>query len=158
MDRESLLAQLELLLPVAADWARVEEERALREGIPLSEKEKADAKAIGVENPERIRLLRVEEIPVPNSPQLREATQAIRFLGEETRGLTLQYGIFVRWDCWGSRALILHELAHTMQYERIGGIIPFLRRYLSECLTSGYANSPLELEATTVAAERLAAV
>ncbi|MEY2440340.1 MAG: hypothetical protein QOI34_1725 [Verrucomicrobiota bacterium] len=156
MDRESLLTQLDNLLPLAEEWAAAEEERALREGVPLSVEELADARAIGVEAPDRVRLLRVEQIPAPLHPQLRGAVTAIRFLGPETRGLTLRYGIFVRWDCWRSRPLVAHELAHTVQYERSGGILPFLRQYIGECLTIGYANAPMELEAGAVAARILA--
>jgi hypothetical protein len=48
--------------------------------------------------------------------------------------------------------LIVHELVHVAQYETLGGILPFLRKYLFECLTMGYAASPLELEAIAVAA------
>jgi hypothetical protein len=152
MDRSTLLAQFETLLPLAAQWAAEEEQRALREGVPLSEEETADAKTVGVRDPQRIRLLRVEAVPAPSHPQLRAAAEAIHFLSPETRGLTLQYGIFVRWDCWRDRVLIAHELVHTEQYERLGGITPFLRQYLSECLTIGYANAPMELEAIEVAA------
>jgi hypothetical protein len=36
---------------------------------------------------------------------------------------------------------------HTAQYERLGGIEPFLRQYLRECLTIGYPEAPLEQEA-----------
>ena len=43
-DRQSLLAQLETLLPLAVEWAAAEEQRALREGVPVSEQEMADAK------------------------------------------------------------------------------------------------------------------
>jgi hypothetical protein len=34
-----------------------------------------------------------------------------------------------------------------MQYERFGGVLPFLRQYLTECLTVGYPEAPLEQEA-----------
>ncbi len=64
-----------------------------------------------------------------------------------TCGLTLRYGIFVRSDCWGDRNLVAHELAHTAQYERLGGIEAFLRQYLFECLTIGYPEAPMEQEA-----------
>jgi hypothetical protein len=150
MDRQSLLAQFETLLPLAVEWAADQEERILREGVPLSDQEMVDAKAVGVREPQRVRLLRVEFVPIPTHPELRAAAEAIHFLSPETRGLTLQYGIFVRWDCWRERPLIAHELVHTLQYERLGGILPFLRQYLSECLTIGYANAPMELEAMTV--------
>ena len=56
----------------------------------------------------------------------------------------------MRSDCWRVRALIAHELVHVMQYERFGGILPFLRQYLSECLTIGYPEALLEQEAITL--------
>jgi hypothetical protein len=73
---------------------------------------------------------------------------------KNTVGLTARYGIFIREAYWGDRRLIAHELAHTAQYERLGGITPFLRAYLTECLTSGYPRSALELEAVAAAATR----
>ena len=156
MDRQSVLAQFETLLPLAAKWAEEEEQRVLHEGVPLSEQEMTDAKAIGVRRPQRIRLLRVEAVPMPIDPQLRAAAETIHFLSPETRGLTLQYGILLRWDCWRERPLIAHELVHAAQYERLGGILPFLRQYLVECLTIGYPNAPMELEAAEVAGQVLA--
>jgi hypothetical protein len=156
MDRQSVLAQFETLLPLASEWAAQEEQRVLHEGVPLSEQEMTDAKAIGVRRPERIRLLRVEAVPMPTDPQLRAAAETIHFLSPETRGLTLQYGILLRWDCCRERPLIAHELVHAAQYEQLGGILPFLRQYLVECLSIGYANAPLELEAAEVARQVLA--
>lgn len=155
MDRAALLTQFESLLPLAAEWAAREEAKILREGEPLSDQEMADAIKIGVSQPERVRLLRVEAVPVPDHPQLRAAAAAIHFLSPETRGLTLQYGILLRWDCWRDRWIIAHELVHTWQYERLGGILPFLQKYLRECLTIGYANAPMELEAIKIAAQIL---
>jgi hypothetical protein len=155
MDRATLIAQFETLLPLAAEWAAGEEERVLREGVALSDEEVALAQKIGVREAKRIRLLRVEVVPVPTQPQLRAAAEAIHFLSPETRGLALRYGIFVRWDCWGDRPLLAHEFAHTEQFERLGGISAFLQKYLMECLTIGYANTPLELEAAEVSARVL---
>ena len=152
MNQESVLSQFEILLPLAAGWAAEQEQRILCDGVPLSGKEVSDACAIGVHEPNRARLLQVETIPRPTQPQLRAACDAIDFLTPATRGLTLGYGIFIRSDCWRDRSLIVHELVHVTQYERFGGILPFLRSYLYECLTVGYSASPLELEAITVAA------
>jgi len=152
MNQESVLSQFEMLLPLAVTWATEQEQRILGDGVPLSEKEVGDARAIGIQNPDQVRLLQVETIPRPSQPQLKAACDAIDFLTPATRGLTLGYGIFIRSDCWGDRLLIVHELAHVAQYERLGGILPFLRRYLFECLTLGYAAAPLELEAIAVTA------
>ncbi|HJX97826.1 MAG TPA: hypothetical protein VJ281_03045 [Chthoniobacterales bacterium] len=152
MDRQATLDQLEHLLPLAAEWAADQERRVLCEGVPLSAIEMADAKAIGVRNPERVRLLRVESVPVPAHPMLRAAAASMNFLTSAPRGLALNYGIFLRADHWRDRALIAHELAHTAQYQRLGGILPFLQTYIYQCATVGYRNSPLEMEASAIAA------
>jgi hypothetical protein len=157
MGAEMEAEQFETLLPLAVQWATEEEARILREGVPLAEDEVVDAVAIGVRNPKRIRLLQVDEIPAPRHPILQAAAGAIRFLTPAPRGLALRHGIFIRSDCWRERALIVHELAHTAQYERLGGILPFLRKYLFECLTIGYAQAPLEQEAIAIA-QRIAEI
>jgi hypothetical protein len=97
----------------------------------------------------------VKSVPWPGASVLRAAAKAIGLAPAATCGLTLGYGIFIRDDCWRSRALIAHELTHTAQYERLGGIEQFLRQYLGECLTVGYLNSPLEQEAAAMAATRV---
>lgn len=151
MNRKLLLSQFEKLLPLAAKWAAGVEERILREGVPLSEQGLLDAGAVGVREPERVRLLALPCVPTPSDLTLKAAVAAIQFLTPATRGLALRYGIFVRLDCWGQRRLIAHELVHTAQYERLGGIRPFLRQYLTECLTVGYPAGPLEQEAIALA-------
>ena len=75
--------------------------------------------------------------------QLADATQLISAL---TGGLTLRYGIFIRSDCRFNRAMVVHELGHTAQYERLGGFESFLRQYLFQCLTIGYPDAPMEQE------------
>ena len=151
MDRQTTLDQLEELLPLATQWATDQERRVLCEGVRLSEIEMADAKAIGVRNPERVRLLRVQTIPVPAHPMLRSAAASINFLTAAPRGLALEYAIFIRADHWRDRALIAHELVHTAQYQRLGGILPFLQTYIYQCATVGYPNAALELEAIATA-------
>src|SRR5436190_16437960 len=117
MNSESLLAQFDALLPLAAAWATEQEQKILRDGVSLSAGEIADACAIGVQGPDRIRLLQVETIPRPSQPQLKAACDAIDFLTPATRGLTLGHGIFIRSDCWRDRLLVVHELVHIAQYE-----------------------------------------
>ena len=151
MHRASSTSRLEILLPFAADWAAEQEQRILRDGVELSEQQTSYAKLAGVKEPERVRLLHVEAIPAPTHPLLSAAYSAINLPGATPRGLTLGYGIFIRADCAEDRHLLIHELAHTSQYERFGGIVPFLKKYLLECFTLGYRSSPLELEANSLA-------
>jgi hypothetical protein len=152
MDRQATPDQLEELLPFAAQWATTQQQRVLCAGVPLSADELADAKAIGVRNPERVRLLRVDVIPVPAHPMLKAAAASIHFLTAAPRGLALDKGIFIRSDYWRDRELIAHELVHTAQVQRLGGILPFLQTYIFQCAMVGYPNAPLELEAVATAA------
>ncbi|WP_020470044.1 hypothetical protein [Zavarzinella formosa] len=147
------LQQFETLLPLACAWASEQELAILRTGVPLTEAEMADARRVGVARPERVRLLGVPEIPMPEHPTLAFAAKASSLITPFTVGLTLQYGIFIHASCWSQRRLVAHELAHTMQYERLGGFEPFLRQYLGECLSIGYPEAPMEQEAIRIEGE-----
>ncbi len=144
--------QFKMLLPLACAWAEEQERIILRDGVALSPVQTADAVKIGVANPERVRLLKVSRIPVPEHPALRAAVDATQLISESTAGLTLRYGIFIRADCWNEHRLIFHELVHTFQYERLGGFQQFLQEYLFECITIGYPAAPMEQEAITTTA------
>jgi hypothetical protein len=137
---------LELLLPLACDWAAEREQHILGEGEALSAAQLNDARRVGIAHSERVRLLYVPEILPPTHPMLRKAAESTNLISPFTGGLTLRYGIFIRSDCRGNRPLVVHELCHTLQYERMGGFEPFLRQYLSECLTIGYPEAPMEQE------------
>jgi hypothetical protein len=151
VDRQFSPEQVESLLPLAAGWASEQQELVLRDGMPLTAQQMTDAKRAGVAQPERIRILHVATIPIPAHPILQAACSAINFVAGAPQGLTFGYGIFVRRDCVQDRHLVLHELAHTSQYERLGGLVPFLRKYIWECFNFGYRSAPLELEADKVA-------
>ena len=145
--------QFKVLLPLVSAWAADQESVILRDGVPLSSAQLTDAKCIGIAHPEKVRLLKIARIPIPNNPALRDAGNAIQLISHRTAGLTLRYGIFIRADSWDDRRLVFHELVHTLQYERLGGFQEFLRQYLFECITVGYPAAPLEQEAISVTAK-----
>ncbi len=148
----NLLQLLEELLPQICDWAQKEEENILKNGVALSADEMVTASKIGVRHPERVRLLQVSQVPMPQDAVLRAAAAQAGLVSEQTAGMALRYGIFIRDDVWPNRsAIVAHELVHTAQYERLGGLAPFLKQYLSECLTLGYSQAPLEQEAIQTA-------
>jgi hypothetical protein len=136
-----------MLLPQVVTWAEETEAKILRDGVPLTASQLEDARKIGVAQPEKVRLLAVPEIPMPDNPVLHSAARVINLITPETTGLTLRYGIYIRDDCKNDRALVFHELVHTLQYERLGGFEPFLHQYLSQCMKIGYPAAPLEQEA-----------
>jgi hypothetical protein len=145
--------QFEELLPLAAAWAEEQEHHILASGISLTTAQLSDARAVGVTQPERVRLLVVQRIPEPQHPILRAAAEATGLLGPGTAGLSLRYGIYLRQDVATNRHTIAHELVHTAQYERCGGLANFLRLYLHECLTIGYPAAPMEQEAIHASAK-----
>lgn len=143
--------QFNILLPIAVAWAEEQEKIILRNGIPLKDYQIADARALRISQPDKVRLMNVASIPRPEEPSLKAAVEATQLISPLTAGLTLRYGIFIRSDCWGDRKLVIHELVHTSQYERLGGFFPFLKEYLRQCFAIGYPEAPMEQEAILTA-------
>ena len=141
------------LIPEATKWVEKQESFILSNGVPLTEKQSRIASKIGIKNIDKIRLLQVESIPEPEDSVLNEASKAIGFISGNTLGITYRYGIYIRQDFWNNESLIIHELTHTLQYERLGGIADFLNQYIKECIYYGYDKSPLEIEAKTIEAK-----
>jgi len=138
------LEQFHKLLPLACAWAAKQEAVILRHGERLTPDQIEDARMAGVVRPQHVRLLPVPSIPIPEHSGLQAAVEAAGLISPQTTGLSFRYGIFIRSDCWGDRRLVIRELAHTAEYERLGGIRPFLESHLFECLTRGCAGAPME--------------
>ncbi len=141
-----------LMVPPGYAWITWQEKRILAQGIPLNADQLADARTLGVVYPERVRLLVLPRLPLPHNWLLQKLGLWTGTLSQETVGLSARYGIFLRSPYHRDRQLLAHELTHTRQYERLGGIRPFLRKYLRECLTDGYLFAPMEQEARDAAA------
>jgi len=135
-------------IPVLAIWVRHHQRRILREGCALSTNEHAIAKSIGIVHPENVRILVVDSIPLPFQRLSAWLSRYYSGIVSGAIGLTLGHGIYLQREKGESVAIVAHELVHVKQYERLGGITPFLRRYIRECLVDGYDLSALEKEAT----------
>ena len=144
----------EALLPIAFQWAKAQEEFVLSNGIPLTPQQIADAQLAGVRNSERIRVLVVDRIPLPEDAMLAEATRRSRILTADTRCTGCGYAIIIRADAWGDRELFLHNLVHIAQCERSGGLGPWIRDYLSNRNScADFTVGSLEDEARRIARE-----
>ena len=141
---DAMLAELH---PRVTAWVEAQERLILEQGEGLDESEMRIASQAGVLKPERVRLLAVAQVPLPQEGTLRRAAQAFGFVSEMTDGLTVGYGFFVRKSRRKDPALVAHELVHVAQYERYGGVQGFLAKYLAEINDHGYDSAPLELEA-----------
>lgn len=143
-----------LILPIVHLWARRHEAAILRHGQALDLQGMADARRVGVRTPESVRTLVVDCVPPRLPPGVRGLAARWQWGPSTTAGMALGYGIFLRADQLDRRDLLLHELAHTAQYERLG-FRQFLRDYLNECLTAGYPLGALETEACAITTSAL---
>jgi hypothetical protein len=141
-----LIAALPQLMPRAIAWAEAQSRKAAEKGEALSEEGMAIAREVGVQHPELVRVVLVEELPFPEDPFLKEAAIQTGLLGPHMAGLTLGHSILVVQGTL-DRRLLSHECRHVHQYEEHGSIGAFLRVYLQQIATVGYINAPLEQDA-----------
>jgi hypothetical protein len=142
------------LLPLAYEWAKAQEEFVLAHGIALSPQQVADARVAGVRDCERVRVLIVDRIPLPESGELAEAARRTHIITEDTRCVGFGHAIMIRAEAWGDRELLLHNLVHVAQCERSGGLEPWIRIYLLDRQTSAsFTLGALEEEARRRARE-----
>ena len=142
----NLAAELPRLLPGAIAWAEARSAEILANGGALNDIGIRLARSVGVSRPERIRILEVKAMPLPDDPQLRFAALQTGLLGPNIAGLTLGYGIYIVAG-HGSNRLVSHECRHVFQYEVAGSIAIFLPNYLQQIATVGYELAPLEIDA-----------
>ena len=143
MDLRSLLPQL---LPAAIAWANAQAEHVAQVGQPLTPPLIDIARRVGVKEPERIRVLLVDQLPLPEDAVLREVAIQEGLLGPSMAGLTLGHSIFiVHGNC--TLRLVSHECRHVHQYEVVGSIEAFLPIYLGQIIEYKYEDAPLEVDA-----------
>jgi hypothetical protein len=141
-----LAAALPVLLPRAVRWCEGLAADVAVRGAPLLAAAIEDARSVGVEKPELIRVLVVDEMPAPRDLLLAPAAAAVGFLGSDTAGLALGHAIFVRRGRL-SRRLLSHECRHVAQCEAAGSLGAFLEQYLRELLAVGYEDCSFEVDA-----------
>lgn len=133
------------LIHKAVSWAKEHSQRIVQNGEPLDVMELETAIKTGVAHPERVRIFVVETIPFPEERELQKTANEFNLLGEDTAGLTLGYGIYVRTGCYTS-SLLAHEFRHVYQYERAGSIDAFIYEYIHQIFKYGYHLAPLEID------------
>ncbi|CAN5174648.1 hypothetical protein BH23VER1_BH23VER1_09670 [soil metagenome] len=140
-----------LLALLATPWAAYHERRILRLGRQLTASELADAAAAGVTCPARLRILAVPAIPNPFGRAFRLLESHTSLCISRASGLTLRHGIFAVPPADQHRETLVHEFAHTRQYESFRSLFAFLHRYIGQCLRQGYHQADFERDARQVA-------
>ncbi len=139
------------IFPKAVRWVTQMEQTCMRSGNPLLPQNRLDGETIGIRELASVRVMVSNEMPLPSDAELRQFGAQSNLMTPATAGMTFGYGIIVR-DGYYNRHLIAHELCHVLQYERFGGIEPFLMAYVTEIIFPPYyPNGPLEREAERLA-------
>lgn len=139
-------------LPLGTRWVRKQEAAILREGRPLREWERLWARNVGVRRPEEVRILPVPRVPTPGQTFTVTLNRVFGLLSEGPTGMAVNYGIYLEASQATNPSLLVHELTHVAQFERLGGVEAFLREYLTQCVRDGYWDSDFEQEAREAAA------
>lgn len=148
----------EQLLPLAYEWTKAQEEFVLAHGTALGPQHMADARLAGVRDCERIRILVVDRISLPEGGELAEAARSARIITEDTRCVGFGHAIIIRAGAWGDRELLLHNFVHIAQCERSGGLEQWVKQYLVDHQNSAsFSICSLEEEARRIAREICAA-
>ena len=143
MDIEFILT----LIPKVCEWLEYQENNIISIGRDLTPEELDIAKRIGIKNYDIIRVYESSIVPNPSDIVLNELGKQIGLISANTIGICFRYGIFIHENASDKKAVLTHELIHTLQYERFGSIKAFITLYLKECLEVGYHQSDLEKEA-----------
>lgn len=143
---------IKTLLPYFSQWVEKQERLILSDGRPLSEWETMWATEVGVKRPDIVRILPVPQVPTPGSSFTGLLGNLFGVLSEGPNGMAVGYGIYLEATRATNPSLLVHELTHVAQFERLGGIEPYLREYLTQCIRDGYWEAELEYEARNAAA------
>ncbi|MBT2335261.1 hypothetical protein J7E49_15250 [Variovorax paradoxus] len=140
---QSKVAQL---LPKVEAWYSEVEIQLAPFGRPLTAEEARTAIELGVAEPEKVRVVVLDEFPMPKDEQLLGEAKKHGLGNWSEGGRSNGRVVLLKPRVAQSPAVLRHELVHLAQQDRMGRTA-FLRRYLIELEMMGYARSPLELEA-----------
>lgn len=133
-------------LDAATQWLEQQQSIIVLRGRVLTIAEQHIARQVGVAHPDRVYLYEVGAIERPEEPELAALCEQFGFLTQDTIGLTLGYGIYIK-QAYLTTRLLSHELRHVYQYEQAGSPEAFLSRYIGEIMQFGYLDAPLEIDA-----------
>jgi len=139
-------AIVDAMLPRVIDWYETVEAQFLPLGRPLSSRELVIAESLDVGEPGKIRVVILDQFPMPTDPELFREAKRLGFDNGNVVGRTNGNVIFLKPEASTDETVLAHECVHVGQIRRLG-VRAFLREYVLELETVGYRRAPLELEA-----------
>lgn len=140
------MKDLNSYLPLVVLWAKKHHDLIQEQGAELNEERMEMARSVGVAEPERIRIMLVDEIPFQEDPVVYSLAKSVGMLSGQVTGITFGHSIYIVKGCQSAR-LYSHEFRHVHQYEVLGSIGAFMDVYLEQVMIFGYHQAPLEQDA-----------
>lgn len=131
------------------EFCREQEAFILQNGRPLTSFERKVAEKIGVQHPEKVRIVRSRVLPKFTGEYLSVWAEKHHFHAQSTAAFTFGYGIIIRKKYSASKPLLAHELTHIRQAEGLG-LEVYLSQYIQQLKDIGYFKAPFEQEARVV--------
>lgn len=132
------------------EWVETIEVEGQARGVALTPKQIELAARIGIEHPEKVRLVYVNEVPFPSDdPQMRKVGEQLGFVGTgiTNNAQAFGYTVWVRDGFDLTWPLLAHELVHVQQIERNSSFGAFVEKYMKQLMAYGHETMPLEVEA-----------
>ena len=126
-------------------WAEAIQKQILEEGEEIPYFDGLPAAFAGIENIDKIRILKVDKIVLPDIELVNDLKKSNIFATSSTLGIALGHAILL--DKNATRDVMIHEFRHIAQYELFGDLKSYLTFYLRELITFGYGDGPLENDA-----------
>lgn len=137
------------LLPQYISWAQEVDRQGLQKGVPLSKANLGVAADIGIQSPEKVRVVYVDSVPFPyEDPALKAMGESLGLIGEgiTNNAQVFGYSIYVRKGYKLDRPRMAHELVHVLQIER-SSFTEVVVQHISDLAKYNYRSAPLEAEA-----------
>lgn len=80
-------------------WARKHHDRIQSNGVELNDNGVDMARSVGVENPDKIRVMRVDEIPFWEDPAIHSLAKSVGMLSGQVMGITFGHSIYIVKGC-----------------------------------------------------------
>jgi len=129
-------------------WALKKEQWVQKYGKPLSKKYLSVARFMGVQHPEKIRLVHCSEKEgIVDDPKIAALLEKFDLDIHRISALALHHGIVMNASLKGNEKILAHELRHVAQYEICGSTEVFLLYYFLEVAHFGYGKGPFEIDA-----------
>lgn len=144
-DKE-IIAYVQKVSNMAASYVNHYDTLGYQEGQKISPCMIERARAIGVLNPEKVRIVNQTNLPKPSDALTLELYKKIGVDKDSVGALTLGHSIYIKPKYYQSYNILLHEFVHVMQMERLG-VKKYVEDYIVQSLSLDYYKVPLEAEA-----------